>query len=96
MMCNDLEAKRLYEKYTDNHPTIHSNRFPPWEELTPEQRDEWRQKATDADNSKLFSQRRVCMDCEEEFNLGEMYPGKRHIDPPECPYCRSPRSKLTG
>lgn len=40
----DTEAQRLYTKHTDNHPTIHSNRFPAWSELTEGQRDEWRQK----------------------------------------------------
>lgn len=26
--------KRLYTMITDNHPTIHSNRFPAWDELS--------------------------------------------------------------
>lgn len=43
----------------------------------------------DDDNSKLFAQPRVCLDCEERFTLGEMYPGKRYTDPMQCPYCRS-------
>lgn len=41
-----------------------------------------------------LAQRRICLGCEETFTLGEMYPGKRYIDPPECPYCRSPRSAV--
>lgn len=43
----------------------------------------------DDDNSKLFAQPRVCLDCEERFTLGEMYPGKRYTDPMQCPHCRS-------
>lgn len=43
----------------------------------------------DDDNKQLFAQPRFCVECQETFTLGEMYPGKRHIDPPECPYCRS-------
>jgi hypothetical protein len=31
-----------------------------------------------------------CLTCEETFTFGEMYPGKRYIDPLECPYCRTP------
>lgn len=42
----------------------------------------------DDENSLLFAQRRVCLLCEETFTVGEMYPGKRHTDPLECPYCR--------
>ena len=38
-------AKRLYQLYTDNHPTMHSNRFASWEELSPRQKDEWILKA---------------------------------------------------
>ena len=30
----------------------------------------------DDDNSQLFAQRRVCLDCEEKFALGEMIVGK--------------------
>jgi hypothetical protein len=41
----------------------------------------------DDDNSQLFAQRRFCLECEETFTMGEMLPGKRHIDPPRCPYC---------
>jgi len=46
-----------------------------------------------SDNDRLFAQRRRCIDCEETFTLGEMIPGKRYIDPPECPYCRSATSE---
>lgn len=38
-------AKKLYAKHTDNHPTIHCNRFPAWDELSATERDEWRAKA---------------------------------------------------
>lgn len=31
-------ARKLYQAETDNHPTIHSNRFPTWDELTPAER----------------------------------------------------------
>jgi hypothetical protein len=41
----DKLAKRLYNEYTDNHPIIHSNRFPSWEELTENTRDEWVERA---------------------------------------------------
>lgn len=44
---------------------------------------------SDDDNSQLFARPMVCLDCEEKFSLGEMYPGKRHVDPLQCPYCRS-------
>jgi len=35
----DTEA---YQRYTDNHPTIHSNRFPAWSELTEDEKQKWR------------------------------------------------------
>ena len=38
-------GKSLYDEYSGNHPTIHSNRFPSWSELTHDQRDEWNRKA---------------------------------------------------
>lgn len=41
-------ARSMYEQYTDNHPTIHSNRFPSWQELTPNGRAEWHIKAREA------------------------------------------------
>jgi len=50
----------------------------------------------DDDNSQLFARPMVCLDCEETFTLGEMYPGKRHADPMECPYCRSDKTALEG
>jgi hypothetical protein len=37
----DGEARRLYNEYTANHPTIHCNRFPSWSELSAEDRTEW-------------------------------------------------------
>lgn len=33
---DEREAKKRYLAYTDNHPQIHSNRFPCWEELSAE------------------------------------------------------------
>lgn len=41
-------ARALYEQYTANHPTIHCNRFPSWNELTQDGQDEWFKKAQDA------------------------------------------------
>ena len=38
-------ARELYTRYTDNHPIIHSNRFPTWDELSESERNEWRVKA---------------------------------------------------
>jgi hypothetical protein len=38
------QAKALYNKETDNHPTIHCNRFPSWEELSESEKDEYRLK----------------------------------------------------
>ncbi len=40
------EARKLYVAYTDNHPTIHSNRFPSWGEISHEERETWRNKVT--------------------------------------------------
>lgn len=37
-----LGVKAYYNQMTENHPTIHSNRFPSWEELTGEQKTQWR------------------------------------------------------
>lgn len=37
----ETTAQKLYEQHTDNHPTIHSNRFPAWSELTQQERDQW-------------------------------------------------------
>jgi hypothetical protein len=37
----DEQARRAYQAYADNHPTIHCNRFPPWDELDPKSRDIW-------------------------------------------------------
>lgn len=41
----EAKAKKLYAKHTDNHPTIHCNRFPAWDELSATERDKWRAKA---------------------------------------------------
>lgn len=38
-------AEKLYTNYTDNHPTMHSNRFAGWRELTAAGKDEWIAKA---------------------------------------------------
>jgi hypothetical protein len=38
-------AKRLYNDYSGNHPTIHANRFPAWSELSEASKQEWRDKA---------------------------------------------------
>lgn len=42
-------AQVAYERHTDNHPTIHSNRFPAWSELSREQRIEWTRRAASAE-----------------------------------------------
>lgn len=36
-----IRARRLYNEYTANHPDIHCNRFPSWEELDRESRNRW-------------------------------------------------------
>ncbi len=41
----DTVAKKLYGLHTDNHPTMHCNRFPAWSELKDSDREEWREKA---------------------------------------------------
>lgn len=48
----------------------------------------------DDDNKQRFAQPRFCVECQETFTLGEMYPGKRYIDPMQCPYCRSDKTAL--
>lgn len=40
---SDARAKAAYIAFADNHPTIHSNRFPLWEEMPEEDRETWRQ-----------------------------------------------------
>lgn len=45
----DKEARRLYQKHTDNHPTVHCNRFPTWAELSVVEQEEWRLKAVGGD-----------------------------------------------
>ena len=40
----DIAAEKAYTHMTDNHPVIHSNRFPTWRELPTEQKREWRVK----------------------------------------------------
>lgn len=34
-------ATKLYYKYIDNDPWMHTNRLPTWAELTPKQQDQW-------------------------------------------------------
>ncbi len=42
-------ALRLaYERHTDNHPTIHCNRFLSWGELTGAEREQWAERAAAA------------------------------------------------
>lgn len=41
MLEHEWKARARYIEYTSNHPTIHCNRFPAWEELTQTQKDEW-------------------------------------------------------
>lgn len=40
------KAQQLYEEHANNHPTIHSNRFAMWTELTEEQKNVWRRAAS--------------------------------------------------
>jgi hypothetical protein len=37
----DAQARRAYQQYVANHPTVHESRFPPWDELATEARDLW-------------------------------------------------------
>lgn len=37
----ETEARKAYNAYTANHPTIHCNRFPSWDELTDQQKQDW-------------------------------------------------------
>ncbi|MFM9928167.1 hypothetical protein VLK31_34715 [Variovorax sp. H27-G14] len=42
----DLPAgQKLYKAFINNHPTMHSNRFPSWAQLTETERKTWRRKA---------------------------------------------------
>jgi len=40
----DAGARLAYEHDADNHPTIHSNRFAAWSELSESQKDVWRKR----------------------------------------------------
>jgi hypothetical protein len=42
----EAKAKMLYGKSTDNHPTIHCNRFPLWEELDQATKAKWLEQAS--------------------------------------------------
>lgn len=37
----DESAKKLYQDFINNHPTIHTNRFPAWDELSEAGKKEW-------------------------------------------------------
>lgn len=39
----DTEARKRYEHFMDNHPTIHTNRFTPWDQLSESQKQPWRE-----------------------------------------------------
>lgn len=41
----DIRAAKLYQHHADNHPTIQSNRFPPWSNVAEGDKDVWRRKA---------------------------------------------------
>lgn len=43
----DIEriAQAIYKDYTANHPTIHCNRFPSWEELPDDQKENFYRRA---------------------------------------------------
>ena len=41
-LFDENKTKKLYYKFIDNDPIIHSNRFPTWDELTEKTRQEWR------------------------------------------------------
>jgi hypothetical protein len=41
--AEEEQAREAYTRYTDNHPTIHCNRFPPWDELSQKNKDIWRE-----------------------------------------------------
>lgn len=52
-------AKALYDASTNNHPTIHSNRFPSWGELSVDARNRWLREAALAQPSPLDTSGRV-------------------------------------
>lgn len=39
------DGRELYSAYTANHPDMHCNRFPPWDDLSPVERAEWDNRA---------------------------------------------------
>lgn len=41
----DKIAKAIYNDYINNHPTIHTNRFPGWSELDEESKKPWLRRA---------------------------------------------------
>lgn len=45
------KAKAAYDHYTDNHPTIHCNRFASWEEIGKVERFAWVQKIRNGETS---------------------------------------------
>lgn len=43
-VIDEISIKDYYNQMTDNHPTIHCNRFPSWSELTDSQKAQWREQ----------------------------------------------------
>lgn len=41
----EAKAKELYNDYSSNHPTIHTNRFPSWSELSDLEKENWAKKS---------------------------------------------------
>lgn len=39
----DIDGNARYNEYINNHPTIHTNRFPTWDELREDQKEQWLQ-----------------------------------------------------
>lgn len=52
----EVEARRLYTNMMDNHPTIHSNRFGTWAELTESGRNVWRIRARESQARRQLDQ----------------------------------------
>ena len=47
------KGQRYYEDYVNNNPVMHSNRFPSWQELSREQKDQWEFQAHNSWRSKV-------------------------------------------
>ena len=41
MLTQYSAAKAAYYRHTENHPTIHSNRFPTWDEISADEKRKW-------------------------------------------------------